>query len=164
MGRGQLDATDRRLLTVLQRGVPIVSRPYAVIGEELGLTDEEVLSRVRGLRQRGVIRRLGGVFATKRLGFESTLAAARVPDERLEEVAAMISSYRGVTHNYERRAEFNLWFTFIAEDEGAVARGLEEIRQKAGLGREDLLNLPTEWMYKIGVKLNLEEADNGEVD
>jgi len=110
-----LNTTDRAILNIIQTGFPLVSRPYAAVAVEVGLSEAEVLSRVAALQDAGIIRRIGGIFASDKLGFSSTLVALKVAAEKLEAVALAISAYPGVTHNYERAHEFNLWFTLVAK-------------------------------------------------
>jgi len=155
-----LDPVDRRLLTEAQRGIPLVEEPFAGLSAIVGGRTPEVLVRLESLRRRGLIRRFGGIFDTRAMGFASTLVAAAVPPDQLERVASVVSRFPGVTHNYAREDEaYNLWFTVGS----ATAEGLEEILgeiiQRAGLRR--WLRLPTEKVYKIGVKLDLTGEGSG---
>ena len=128
-----LDELDRKILTQAQVDFPISRWPYEVLGARLDCEGQEVLRRVRRLCEAGVIRRLGGVFSPSRLGYVSTLVAAKVSPGRLGAVAAEVSREPGVTHNYAREHEYNLWFTLTArsaaELDAAVLRlgGLEGV-------------------------------------
>lgn len=150
----QLDDIDKSLLNRIQSDFPIDSRPYLKIAEELDLTENEVIERVRRLKQNGIIRRIGGNFSPERLGFVSTLCAGRVPEENLEHFTSTVNSYAGVTHNYLRDNSFNVWFTFIAPSTKDIAKSLEEISEKTGI--HDILNLPATRVYKIRAHFNLE--------
>ena len=97
-----LDALDRRILDIIQTDFPLSPRPYAVLGERLGLSEEEVFRRVRALREKKIIRRLGANFQSAKLGFVSTLCAAKVPGEKLEAFIDAVNAEPGVTHNYFR--------------------------------------------------------------
>ena len=99
------------------------------------------------MRSEGFIRRLGAVFETRRLGYVSTLVAARIPPERLTEVAAVVSEVPGVTHNYGRRHSYNLWFTLTAKSEAEIERILADLRARTGIG--EFHSLPALAMYKI---------------
>ena len=110
-----LDDLDRAILNEIQSNFPIVSRPYAEVGVRVGADEEQVLRRVRTLMESGVIRRLGANFTSRKLGYTSTLCAARVPPESLERFVEVVNRYPGVTHNYLRDHHFNVWFTLIAE-------------------------------------------------
>lgn len=148
-----MDDVDRKLLNIIQTDFPVVSRPYEVLAESLGITEEEALKRVRRLVESGVIRRIGPSFDTRRLGHVSVLVAAQIPSERLEEVAKVVSSYPHVTHNYGREHRYNLWFTLVCRDEGEVRRILDEIERRTGIG--DMRVLPAERMFKIRVSFEL---------
>jgi DNA-binding Lrp family transcriptional regulator len=116
---------DRAILNEIQSHFPIESRPYAVVGERVGASEAEVLERVAAMTEAGIIRRLGANFASRKLGYTSTLCAARVPPDKLEQFVAVVNHYPGVTHNYLRRHHFNVWFTLIAKswEKSAGTRG-----------------------------------------
>ncbi|MCK8826139.1 AsnC family transcriptional regulator [Natroniella acetigena] len=151
----QLDELDKKLLTLAQREFPLDSRPYQRLGEELGLSGQEVIERIKELKEAGYIRRLGGIFSSKKLGYVSTLAAAKVAEEQFYQVVEEVNQYQGVTHNYRRNHDFNLWFTLIAPDQASLEEQLAEIEVLVGV--KVLHNLPAERFYKLGVKLNLEK-------
>jgi len=144
-----MDELSRKVLNRIQSGFPLVSRPYQALAEELGVEEAEVLECVRRLKAEGIIRRIGAVFDSQKLGFYSTLVAMRVPEERVEEVAGVVNTYPGVTHNYLRPAEYNLWFTLTAESPERVEEILQEISRCTGI--QDWLNLPAERLFKIRV-------------
>ena len=148
-----MDSVDKKLLNRIQSGFPVESRPFQALGEELGLSENEVISRVRSLKEQRIIRRLGAVFDSGKLGYHSTLIAMCVSSEKIEETARIVSSYDGVTHNYQREDKFNLWFTLIAESEERLEEILDEIRQKTGIS--NMLNLPAIRLHKIKVNFDL---------
>lgn len=150
-----MDAIDRKILDIIQSGFPIAARPYAVVGEQLGLTEAEVLARVRALKGKGVIRRIGANFSSGSLGWQSTLCAARVPEGQIESFVAEVNSHHGVTHNYLREHSFNVWFTMIAPCMDDVRAVLAEITRKTGIS---VLNLPAEKLFKIKVDFAMEDA------
>ncbi len=152
-----MDDLDRRLLNQIQTKFPVTQRPYAALADEFGVDQSEIIRRLGALKQEKILRRLGGVVDTRRIGFQSTLVAMKVPPQRLEEVAGIVSSYPGVTHNYERAGEINLWFTLIARPEQTLEGLLDEIGERTGIG--EIHNLPTDRVFKIGVKLDLEGED-----
>ncbi|WP_408955595.1 AsnC family transcriptional regulator [Natroniella sp. ANB-PHB2] len=159
--REELGELDRKLLTLAQREFPLDSRPYQRLGEEVGLSEQEVIERIKELKEGGYIRRLGAIFSSKKLGYVSTLVATKVAEEEFYQVAEKINQYRGVTHNYRRNHDFNLWFTLIAPDQASLEKQLAEIEILQGV--KVLRNLPAERFYKLGVKLNLEkEGQQGE--
>jgi DNA-binding Lrp family transcriptional regulator len=144
-----MDELDKRLLNTVQADFPISPRPYRVLGERLDITEEEALSRTRTLVESGIIRRIGPSFDSRKLGHVSTLVAAKVPGERLREVADIVSSFPQVTHNYGRNHEYNLWFTLICRDAAEMERVVSEIRARAGVS--DMRVLPAERMFKVRV-------------
>ncbi len=144
-----MDTIDRKLLNRLQENFPIVSQPYQQLATELGLTEAEVLTRLTKLKTAGVIRRLGAVGDSKKLGCASTLIAMKVPAARLKEVVAIVNSYTSITHNYLREHEYNLWFTIIAKSEAELATIVNELEEKTGI--TNMLNLPVEKLFKIKV-------------
>ena len=148
-----MDKKDRAILNEIQSGFPLVSRPYQEIGFRLGLDETEVMDRVMKLRKSGVIRRIGGNFHSNRLDFTSTLCAAKVPEEKLESFVRKVNSYPGVTHNYLRSADFNVWFTFIAPDMGTIEKALREIEDETGVA--GILNLPAVTRFKIKVDFEM---------
>lgn len=145
-----MDELDKGLLNIIQTDFPISPSPYQVLGERLGIGEDEALARVRALVESGVIRKIGPSFDTRKLGHVSTLVAAKVPAERLEEVAGIVSSFPQVTHNYGRDFEYNLWFTLICRDIAEMERVLEEIKARTGVS--DMHELPAKRMFKIKVE------------
>jgi DNA-binding Lrp family transcriptional regulator len=145
----KLDRTDRTILNEIQSHFPLKARPYREVADRLALTEKEVISRVERMAQGGIIRRIGANFNSRKLGFTSTLCAARVPVERISEFVEKVNQYPGVTHNYEREGDFNIWFTFIAESQELIESALEEIKNKTGI--EELISLPAVNIFKIRV-------------
>lgn len=132
-----LDALDRRLLDGFQRGFPLDPQPYARIAEGLGCTEAEVLRRLQRLSEAGAVARIGLTVRPGAAG-ASTLAAIAVPPERLEAVAALVSGFEEVNHNYRREHRLNLWFVVTAPTGARVQRVLEEISERSGLTVLDL--------------------------
>jgi DNA-binding Lrp family transcriptional regulator len=131
-------------------------RPFRVIAEQVGISENDVLERIRALKGEGVIRRVGAVINPRGLGWHSTLCAASIPSDRIEEYAGVVNSYPEVTHNYVRSGDPNCWFTLItptAERSGEIIR---EISVKLGV---DVLDLPAERTFKIKVSFNLDSQE-----
>jgi DNA-binding Lrp family transcriptional regulator len=149
-----MDNTDKHILDIIQTDFPLVSRPYAHIGSQVGLTQGETLARVRAMQQKGIIRRIGANFQSRRLGWKSTLCAAAVPEDKLEAFVALVNSYPGVTHNYLRQHTYNVWFTFIGPTWKDIEDSLAAITKKTGI---KVLNLPAEKMFKIRVDFRMQE-------
>ncbi|MBN2062383.1 MAG: AsnC family transcriptional regulator [Deltaproteobacteria bacterium] len=144
-----MDKIDRDIINKIQSDFPITRRPFQEIGEHLDISEEEVIDRLEKLKTEGVIRRIGGNFNSRELGYTSTLCAAKVPSEKIDDFVQVVNSYLGVTHNYQRSHDYNLWFTFIAPDMDFINDALEDIRKKTGI--EAILNLPAKRMFKIKV-------------
>jgi DNA-binding Lrp family transcriptional regulator len=149
----KLDDIDRQILNRIQSRFPITHRPFQTIAEELGLEEGDVIDRVARLKRSGIIRRIGANFVPEKVGFVSTLCAARVPAERIDAFAAEVNRYNGVTHNYVRDNDYNVWFTFIAPSMAEIEANLEDIRRTTGVS--DILNLPATRVYKIKAKFKL---------
>ncbi|EPR35833.1 MULTISPECIES: siroheme decarboxylase subunit alpha [Desulfococcus] len=149
----EMDATDRRLLNRIQSDFPISPNPYADIGAELGIPEAEVIRRLRRLKACGIIRRIGANFFPRKLGFVSTLCAAKVPEDRHALFAETVNRYPGVTHNYTRDGDFNVWFTFIAPSMSEIERHLREIVDVTGV--KEIINLPATAVYKIKAHFDL---------
>jgi DNA-binding Lrp family transcriptional regulator len=147
-----VDAIDRKILNLIQATFPLEAEPYQWIGEQTGVTQEEAFNRIRKLRESGIIRRIGAVFDPKKLGFVSTLCAARVPEEKLKGFVKLVNTCPGVTHNYRRNHDYNVWFTVIAAGEDELNRLLGEIREKTGIA--DILNLRAVRTFKINARFD----------
>jgi len=150
-----LDEVDRAVLNEIQTDFPLTPRPYQVLGERLGLSEEAFLARVRRLREIGVIRRIGGNFYSHRLGYTSTLCAARVPQEKLPEFIEAVNRFEGVTHNYIRNHDLNVWFTFIAPSMEEIENHLADLARTVGV--KEIYNLPAERTFKIKVDFKFED-------
>jgi DNA-binding Lrp family transcriptional regulator len=143
----QIDDIDRVILNRIQSDFPITSRPYRTIAEDLELSEAEVIKRVSRLKETGIIRRIGGNFKPEKLGFVSTLCAAKVPENKIRQFADVVNRYPGVTHNYRRENTYNIWFTFIAPSMNEINANLEQIAAETGIS--DILNLPATRVFKI---------------
>ena len=149
-----MDELDRRLLNLIQDGLPLVPEPYRALAEALRVSEEEVLGRLGSLCERRVIRRLGAIFDSRRLGYQGVLCALRVPPERLAQTAAVINSYPGVTHNYLRDHAYNMWFTLLAPSPVLLSAKVREIKERTG--NDDMLVLPAKRVFKIKVNFELD--------
>jgi DNA-binding Lrp family transcriptional regulator len=149
----ELDERDRLLLNSLQGGFPLTSRPFLDVANRLGVAESEVIARMRGLLDEGALSRFGPVIDVRALGGARTLAAMRVPPERLEEVAAVVNGFDAVSHNYEREHEFNLWFVVSSEDSLHVKHVLSAVEEKTGL---PLMDLPATEEYFVEVKFHFD--------
>ncbi|WP_319778791.1 AsnC family transcriptional regulator [Maridesulfovibrio sp.] len=148
----EFDELDCRILNILQTDFPLCSHPYAEIGKRLGITEEDALSRVTLMRENGTIRRIGANFDAARLGWVSTLCAANVAAELMNNFVEVVNAQSGVTHNYLRSNKFNIWFTLTSPSRDAEAATLESITQKTGV---KILNLPASRLVKVRVDFKM---------
>ncbi len=148
-----MDDIDRKLLNLIQEEFPISVSPCAEVGAQIGIGEDEVLKRIGRLKEEGIIRRIGAVFDLRKLGFASTLCAARVPEEKIRGFVEMVNARPGVTHNYRRDDDYNVWFTLIAPGEDALEKALAEIKQTTGI--DDILSLRATRTFKINAKFDV---------
>ena len=150
------DATDAALLGVLQENVTFSERPFANLGKRCGLSEHETLERVKALKEAKVIRQISAIFDTRSLGYASSLVAARIAPEKLDAAVSVINSHPGVSHNYLRNHEFNLWYTIAVPPTSRL--GLEktvDLLHRLS-GAESTRLLPTLRLFKIGVRFDVE--------
>lgn len=148
-----MDDIDRKILGTIQSDFPLSRRPYGDLSFRLGLPEEEIFGRVERLRKEGIIRRIGGSFDSRCLGFTTTLCAAKVPDNRITLFVEEVNKYPGVTHNYLREHEYNIWFTLMVTDREEVDRLMGEIIQSTGV--REVINLPATRTFKVLVDFEL---------
>jgi DNA-binding Lrp family transcriptional regulator len=148
-----IDDIDKAIINRIQSDFPITSRPYRTLADELDLTEQDVLDRVARLKKIGIIRRIGGNFVPAKLGFVSTLCAARVPVDKVAQFAAVVNRYPGVTHNYQRDNDYNVWFTFISPSMDEIEMNLKKITEETGVS--DILNLPATKVFKIKAQFDV---------
>jgi DNA-binding Lrp family transcriptional regulator len=149
----RLDESDRNLLNALQWDFPLVERPFAAIGDRLGMTEQDVLDRVSRLRAGGVIRQMSAIFDSGSLGYKSSLVAMRVEPENEGHAVAAVNAHPGVSHNYRRDHAFNMWFTLTVH--GSKNLGTEMRLLAEAADADAALLLPTLRTFKIGVKLDV---------
>ena len=149
----EIDAIDKKILNRIQSDFPITPRPYLTLAKELNLAEKEVLDRISQLKKLGLIRRIGGNFVPGKLGFVSTLCAAKVDADKIDRFAEVVNKYPGVTHNYQRDNTYNVWFTFIAPSMEEIDANLKKIAEKTGV--TDILNLPATKVFKIRAEFDV---------
>jgi len=154
MSNQQMDSINQELLNMIQKDFPLVEQPFLEMGKRLDISEEEVINRLNELKG-SVIRQISAIFDTRSLGYQSSLVAARVATDRLDQAAEIINSNPGVTHNYKRNNEFNLWFTIAIPPNSKL--GLEKSVELLGemAGVESIRILPTLKLFKIGVQLDM---------
>jgi siroheme decarboxylase len=151
-----LEDSDRRLLNLMQGSFPIEPRPYARVAELGEMTEQEAMDRVKDLLDARIIRQVTPIFDTRALGYSSMLVAAKVDPDHPHRAAQVINAHPGVSHNYLRNHEFNLWFTIATEpDSGLGLEGTLEVLAREA-GAESVRQLPTLKLFKIRMDLEME--------
>lgn len=148
-----MDDLDRRLLNRIQSDFPLVARPFEELGRSLGLSEAEVIERMRALKAGRIVRQISAIFDTKSLGYKSSLVAMRVDPSRISEAARVINEHPGVTHNYERNHQYNLWFTIAVPPTSDLEAVVQRIHELAGA--EVTRVMYTLRLFKIGVNLDM---------
>ncbi|WP_299980608.1 Lrp/AsnC family transcriptional regulator [Desulfobacula sp.] len=144
---------NRKILNNIQVDFPIDSRPYKILAQKLGLSEDELIKRINQMKKDMLIRRIGGNFSPDKIGYHSTLCAAKVPESKIKLFTKTVNAYSGVTHNYKRDHEFNIWFTFIAPSVEIIKTNLEQIIKATGV--KTILNLPATRVFKISANFKL---------
>lgn len=150
-----LDARDARLVERLHGDLPLVDHPFAVVGAELGMNEDEVLERLRRLLAHGVLTRFGPLYQIERAGGRFVLAALEVPVDRFDEVTAIVNALPEVAHNYRREHAFNMWFVVAAESQGRIDAALARIAERTGL---QVHAFPKEREYFVGLRLPVQQT------
>ena len=148
-----MDDLDKEILNEIQWSFPLVTRPFDAIAKKFNTTPEIIKERLNSLKEIGVLRQLSAIFDTRKLGYTSSLVAMEIESDKLEDVANQINRHPGVSHNYERDHQFNLWFTLAVPPGIDLKQELEKFNVLKGIKKVRML--PTLQLFKIGVKLDL---------
>ncbi len=154
-----METVDREICNVIQSAFPLVERPFLKIAEDLGVTEDEVMERLIELKRTNVVRQIGAIFDTRRLGYKTTLVAMRIPEGSLDGAAQIINRHPGVSHNYARDGQFNLWFTLAVSPFEDLDETLEKMAKETNA--EATRKMPTIRFFKIGVNFDMlkQESD-----
>ena len=153
----QIDLIDKQLLNDIQWSFPLEDRPYLEISKRYNITEDEVMKRIASMKGMGLIRQINAIFDTRRLGYKSALVAFAVKPNKLDYIANEVNKHPGVSHNYERNHEFNMWFTLAVPPYGEMKTDLDRLASLDGVIKYRLL--PTLKLYKIGVRLDMVNDD-----
>ncbi len=152
---------DKEILNEIQWTFPLVSQPYHEIAKKFDVSVEDIKKRLTNLKKIGILRQLSAIFDTRRLGYKSSLVAMKIDPDKLDYVAQQINRHPGVSHNYERNHEFNLWFTLAVPPGLDLKTEVDKFSKLAGIQKIRLL--PTIKLFKIGVKLEMVDDKKLEV-
>jgi len=156
-----IEDMDNEILNEIQWTFPLVPRPFDAIAEKFNISSEEVKSRLTQLKRKGVLRQLSAIFDTRKLGYTSSLVAMEIQDDKLEKVAQQINKHPGVSHNYKREHQFNLWFTLAVPPGSDLKSELDKFSKLDGIKKVRML--PTLQLFKIGVKLDMVDTKKHDV-
>ena len=156
-----LAESDKELLNEIQWTFPLVTRPFDTIAKKFDTTPEIIKEKLNNLKEIGVLRQLSAIFDTRKLGYTSSLVAMEIEHDQLEHVASQINRHPGVSHNYERDHQFNLWFTLAVPPGADLNSELEKFNVLKGIKK--VRKLPTLQLFKIGVKLDMVDDKKHEV-
>ena len=156
-----MDNLDKEILNEIQWTFPLVSQPYHEIAKKFNVSVEEIKKHLINLKQSGVLRQLSAIFDTRRLGYKSSLIAMEIEPDKLDFIASQINRHPGVSHNYERNHQFNLWFTLAVPPGSDLKSEVDKFLKLDGIKKFRLL--PTIQLFKIGVKLDIVDEKKHEV-
>lgn len=154
----KIDELDSRILNIMQNKFPLSAQPYQDMAESLNISEDEILKRIRAMCDSGIIRRIGGIMDSAKLGFYSTLCACRVADDQLKKTVEFINQHPGVTHNYLRGHEYNIWFTFTTASPDELSLFIKQLEEITG---SKVLDMPARKVYKI--KVSFDTGNNYEL-
>lgn len=149
-----MTALQRLVLNELQGGIDISDRPFIKVAQKLNVSEDEVIDCIKELKDKNYIRRFGGIADINKLGVVSTLLCMKIDKNDFERVVNIINQYEGVTHNYERHGEYNLWFTLMESSRERLEKTIEEIKERTKV--KDILNLSTVKKHKTKVFFRFE--------
>lgn len=153
VGSMELKAIDKRILNRLQQDIPFIERPWQVVAEDLGITEDFLLKRVAFLKKKGIIRRISAVFSPRKIGLVSTLVAVKTSADDAGKIVKQINSFPEVTHNYKRGAEYNIWFTIAAKDNKRIAQVISQVKKNKAVKK--ISEFPVVKLFKINVNFKL---------
>jgi siroheme decarboxylase len=156
-----MDNLDKEILNEIQWTFPLIPKPYSEMAKKFGLSDQDMMQRLRVLKEAGIIRQISAIFDTRKLGYKSALVAMAIEPEKLDYIANQVNRHPGVSHNYERNHEYNLWFTLAVPPGSDLKTEIDKFSKLPGIIKTRLL--PTIKLFKIGVKLEMVEEKKSDV-
>ena len=156
-----MDELDKELLNEIQSTFPLVTRPFDAIAKKFDTTPKIIKEHLNNLKKVGILRQLSAIFDTRKLGYTSSLVAMEIEHDKLEYVASQINRHPGVSHNYEREHQFNLWFTLAVPPGADLKTEIDKFNVLKGIKKVRML--PTLQLFKIGVKLDMVDEKKHEI-
>lgn len=141
-----LDEIDKKILNLIQHGFPVSKRPFWEIGKAIGIDEQEAFKRIKTLKEKRIIRRIGPIIERKKIGYISVLCGLYADKGKIEEIAEAINRHAGVTHNYERDGELNLWFTITGKTEDEIENFLKSLEKMFSV---KIYRFPERKVFKI---------------
>jgi len=151
-----MDAIDKKILNLLQTEFPLTPEPFKTVAEKVGISEDETLTRIHRLKEEGVIRRIGAVLDSGKLGFVSRLCAARVPEDSIARFVDRVNALSGVTHNYNRNHVYNIWFTLIVPSEEELEKTIAGISEETGI--RDIMTFRAVRTFKIDARFLFDDS------
>ncbi len=145
-----MDEIDKAIVNYLQQGFPVCESPFRTVADQLGMTEQDLLRRLQRLLADGVLSRFGPLYHAEQIGGALTLAALKVPEERFDEVAAIVNAFPEVAHNYARKHALNMWFVLATEKPEQIQSVIDSIEKQSGL---IVYNMPKIKEYYVGLQL-----------
>ncbi|TRZ80193.1 MAG: Lrp/AsnC family transcriptional regulator [Nitrosopumilales archaeon] len=156
-----MDNLDKEILNEIQWTFPLTPKPYPEMAKKFGLSDQDMMQRLSVLKEAGIIRQISAIFDTRKLGYKSALVAMSIEPEKLDYIANQVNRHPGVSHNYERNHEYNLWFTLAVPPGSDLKTEIDKFSKLPGIKKTRLL--PTIKLFKIGVKLEMVDEKKSDV-
>ena len=156
-----MDNLDKEILNEIQWTFPLIPKPYSEMSKKFGISDKDLMQRLRVLKDAGIVRQISAIFDTRKLGYKSALVAMAIEPEKLDQIANQVNRHPGVSHNYERNHEYNLWFTLAVPPGSDLKTEIDKFSKLPGIKKTRLL--PTIKLFKIGVKLEMVEERKSDV-
>jgi DNA-binding Lrp family transcriptional regulator len=149
----EIDEKSQLLLNVIQDELPLVDRPFKALGDKIGCAEDQVVEMVRKLKADKILRQISTIFDTRSLSWQSSLVACKAPEGQADQVAEVINRHPGVSHNYARRHDFNIWFTIAVPGNSSLQAHMDVLQKESGA--QSIRLMPTLRLFKIGMKLDM---------
>ena len=162
MSDTDLDNVDRKLLSLLQTGFPLTREPYGDLGIKLGISSDEIIHCIHQLKVKGVVRQISPVLDARRLGYQGTLVAMKIANDRIERAEQFLNEHQGVSHGYERDHDFKIWITLYIPHEVDMQAELQRLLSLTGA--ETIFTLPAIKVFKLRTNFGLDDDNHLEAD